>query len=331
MTRHTRTDASASRPGVTRRRTLQLGAAAFGTTLAPTLDTTTARAQKERPDFDGYLDDVENFDGTVVDARGDETVTIANGAEGNGDAFAFDPPAIHVDAGTTVVWEWTGEGGQHNVVHRDGVFESDLADEDGHTFEHTFEETGVYLYYCQPHEGLGMKGAVVVGDDYPTTTAEPGGSGDGAGGGDGSGDGEADDDGGEASSDSGGVTGLSGPEHQFIVLLISLLGLTGIIALAPEIAAAPATVRRAVSGVGSRLHAVNNFRDRLVTSTVLGWATFLFVLLLGTVLVVVLWTVSTAPSVFVGFWSVSGGGLPFLVVLVLAALIVGAYVADSVR
>ncbi|PSP95209.1 halocyanin domain-containing protein, partial [Halobacteriales archaeon QS_4_62_28] len=25
-----------------------------------------------------------------------------------------------------------------------------------------------YKYYCAPHESLGMKGAVVVGSDYPT-------------------------------------------------------------------------------------------------------------------------------------------------------------------
>ncbi len=33
-----------------------------------------------------------------------------------------------------------------------------------HTFEHTFEEAGVYTYACTPHKTLGMKGAVVVTD-----------------------------------------------------------------------------------------------------------------------------------------------------------------------
>jgi hypothetical protein len=52
----------------------------------------------------------------------------------------------------------------HNVVGQDGSFESELTDEEGHTFSHTFEEAGVYRYVCGPHEAMGMKGAVVVGD-----------------------------------------------------------------------------------------------------------------------------------------------------------------------
>ena len=60
--------------------------------------------------------------------------------------LAFSPAAIQVDSGTTVTWEWTGEGGAHNVVHEDGEFESDLQEEDGATFEHTFEEEGNFLY-----------------------------------------------------------------------------------------------------------------------------------------------------------------------------------------
>jgi len=33
---------------------------------------------------------------------------------------------------------------------------------EGHEFEHPFEESGRFLYYCQPHKSAGMKGAVVV-------------------------------------------------------------------------------------------------------------------------------------------------------------------------
>ena len=63
-----------------------------------------------------------------------------------------------------MVWEWTGEGGTHNVVAEDGPFESETVDGDGHTFEHTFDAVGTYRYVCTPHRSLGMKGAVVVGD-----------------------------------------------------------------------------------------------------------------------------------------------------------------------
>ena len=77
--------------------------------------------------------------------------------------FAFAPAAVRVSPGTTVVWEWTGNGGTHNVVNReDGLFESELTVSEGHTFEYTFEESGEYRYVCIPHETLGMVGVVVV-------------------------------------------------------------------------------------------------------------------------------------------------------------------------
>ena len=143
---------------------------------------------KEVPDFGGYLDNVSNYDETLTDATGQGEVTVQVGTEGNGGFFAFDPPAIQIDPGTTIVWEWTGEGVPHNVVDEGGAFESELLSEAGATFEYTFEETGVFTYYCDPHKALGMKAAVVVGDDYPTKTVEvtPSG-GDGGDGGDGGG------------------------------------------------------------------------------------------------------------------------------------------------
>ena len=127
----------------------------------------------ESPDFGGHLDGANNFDGSVTDATGQDEVTVDVGA---GDGLAFGPAAVHVDNGATVVWEWTGEGGSHNVVHEGGNFESELTAEEGFTFEQTFEEDGVYNYYCQPHKSLGMKGSVVVGSDYPTTGGGGGGS-----------------------------------------------------------------------------------------------------------------------------------------------------------
>ncbi|MFB6281488.1 MAG: halocyanin domain-containing protein [Haloferacaceae archaeon] len=110
-----------------------------------------------------YLSDVGNFDGSVADRTGQSEVTVEVGAQGNGGNFAFAPPAVRVDAGTTVVWEWTGQGGQHNVVAESGAdFASELVSEAGHTFSQTLDATGVVTYYCEPHQSLGMKGAVVV-------------------------------------------------------------------------------------------------------------------------------------------------------------------------
>jgi halocyanin-like protein len=133
------------------------------------------------PDFGGFLDNVGNFDGNVVDARGQGQVSVAVGAEGNGGNFAFDPPAVHVDNGATVVWEWTGQGGGHNVVSDgEGPIDSgEPVSSEGETYETTFDSDGIYNYVCEPHEGQGMKGSVVVGTDYPTESSAGGGGGDG--------------------------------------------------------------------------------------------------------------------------------------------------------
>jgi len=109
-----------------------------------------------------YLAETSNYDGTVEDQTGSDTVEVEVGAEGNGGNFAFAPPAVRVDSGTTVRWVWTGAGAGHNVVDEDGAFESETVTEEGHEFEHTFEEAGTSLYFCTPHKGVGMKGAVIV-------------------------------------------------------------------------------------------------------------------------------------------------------------------------
>lgn len=113
----------------------------------------------EDHDFGGWFDDANNYDG-LHDFTGEDEVSVDVGA--GSDGFAYDPAAIKVDIGTTVVWEWTGDGGAHDVATEDGSFESELTDEQGATFEHTFEEAGTYEYFCTPHVDLGMKGAVVV-------------------------------------------------------------------------------------------------------------------------------------------------------------------------
>lgn len=112
-------------------------------------------------DFDGWMADVNNYE-TIADLTGQSEVSVETGAEGNGGGYAFASPAIRVTSGTTVVWEWTGLGGSHNVIDTGGSFESELTQEEGHTFEHSFDTRGTYKYYCQPHKAMGMKGVVVV-------------------------------------------------------------------------------------------------------------------------------------------------------------------------
>ncbi|MFC4408027.1 halocyanin domain-containing protein [Haloarchaeobius iranensis] len=158
-----------SRQGTCTRRAA-LRALGVGAGLAATGVTATAQGQ---PTFDGWLDNVGNYDG-VVDETGSDSVTVQVGSQANGGAFGFSPPAVRVDPGTEVVWEWTGDGGVHNVLAEGANWGSELVDQAGHTYSRTFEEPGVHKYFCEPHEGLGMKGVVVV------TGAAAGGDGESA-------------------------------------------------------------------------------------------------------------------------------------------------------
>ena len=112
----------------------------------------------DEPDYDGWFDDVDNYEGTV-DRTGADEVTVQVGSDGG---LSYGPAAVAVSSGTTVVWEWTGEGGDHNVAAENDAFTSETVSEAGHTFDHTFEESGIYEYACTPHAAVGMKGAIYV-------------------------------------------------------------------------------------------------------------------------------------------------------------------------
>ena len=113
---------------------------------------------------DDYLSDARLYEETIADYTGVDEVTVDVGAGDVG--FAFDSPAIRIDAGTNVVWEWTGEGGAHNVASAGesaSEFNSgDAVDEEGYTFEQSFDAAGIQLYYCTPHQANGMLGAIEV-------------------------------------------------------------------------------------------------------------------------------------------------------------------------
>ncbi|GAA0722764.1 halocyanin-like protein [Halorubrum trapanicum] len=167
---------------MSRRGFFRAGAAGAAVAAGVAAGSGTAAAQ-----YDGWLDDVSNYDGTH-DYRGQDEVTVRVGAGENG--LRFGPAAILIDPGATVVWEWTGQGGGHNVVADDGTFDSGSAvPDEGTTFEYTFEDAGegdTFNYYCGPHQSVGMKGVVAVGstdDDLVDPQAEGDGGDGGSGGG----------------------------------------------------------------------------------------------------------------------------------------------------
>ena len=131
----------------------------------------------EVPVFGSYLSDANLYsEEDTLDARGQDEVSVAVGAD---DGYAFDPATVWVDPGTTIVWEWTGDGGGHNVKNNDGPAGLDSGgpeEGDSVTYEYevTEDDAGITTYKCSPHEGQGMKGGVAVGEDVETTTIETG-------------------------------------------------------------------------------------------------------------------------------------------------------------
>ena len=128
---------------------------------------------------------MSSYEGTV-DYTGREEVTVSVGA--GVDGLLFDPPAVLVDPGTTVVWEWTGAGGVHGVAHEPGdgepVFESEVVEvvgDAGHTFSHEFQDRATFRYYCPSYRSADMKGVVAVGSTDDTLLQPDSGDGDGSG------------------------------------------------------------------------------------------------------------------------------------------------------
>ena len=125
-----------------------------------------------RPDFGGWLEGAKG--GTFQDFRGQSEVTIEVGA---GDGLAFIPTGCWIDPGTTVTFEWVTGG--HNVVYEStpsgaSVSGHEPIEDEGFTFETTYETAGIYKYFCDPHRQLGMLGAIAVGE-VPTVSAGGGG------------------------------------------------------------------------------------------------------------------------------------------------------------
>lgn len=90
--------------------------------------------------------------------------------------FAFTPQVLRVLPGTEVTWR--NEGNDTHTVQSE-VFNPEVATEwsfysadlaVGGSVSHTFEDSGVYEYYCTAHGKTRMCGVVLVGDvEYSAT------------------------------------------------------------------------------------------------------------------------------------------------------------------
>ncbi len=77
--------------------------------------------------------------------------------------FKFNPSALTVAAGTTVVWK-NEDSAPHTVTAADGSWTSDTLN-NGDSFQQTFDTPGTFTYYCKFHgnaDGTGMAATITV-------------------------------------------------------------------------------------------------------------------------------------------------------------------------
>ncbi|QCC51921.1 plastocyanin/azurin family copper-binding protein [Halapricum salinum] len=129
-----------------------------------------------QPQWPAYVSDAA--DNGYEDLRGQSEVSV--GVYSN----YFQPTFIWIEPETTITWEFEESG--HNVKFNSQPDGSSLSGTSGGEFDvidpgstHTVTPTtgGIYTYYCGPHEGQGMKGAIAVGGDVPTEAVGGGGGG----------------------------------------------------------------------------------------------------------------------------------------------------------
>lgn len=109
-----------------------------------------------------------------------KTVEIEMHADLANNLYYFDPIGVKINPGDTVRWVNKSENMPHNAQSVDGKipagaepFTGPMLTTVGETYEHTFTTPGTHVYFCLPHQALGMYGVIVVGEpggpgnDYP--------------------------------------------------------------------------------------------------------------------------------------------------------------------
>lgn len=103
-----------------------------------------------------------------TNGSGSDAETVAVGPDGE---FVFQPGTsepLEITSGTTVTFVWESSG--HNIHVDSQPSDADWPghepiETEGFEHEHTFEETGDYHYWCEPHRQAGMVADITVEAD----------------------------------------------------------------------------------------------------------------------------------------------------------------------
>ena len=100
----------------------------------------------------------------VLAGAGSATAATVIVTVGPGGDFSFSPSDVTINQGDTVQWVWQSNG--HSTTSgsnctANGTWDSGTRNTPA-TFSHTFNSSGTFPYYCNPHCALGMTGSVTV-------------------------------------------------------------------------------------------------------------------------------------------------------------------------
>ncbi len=102
-------------------------------------------------DGDGGRDAAPTTTAVAPDGEGDGATVVLKGVK-------FNPERVSIKTGETVTWQWDDGTVPHDVAGEG--FKSEIQEKG--TFEHTFNEAGVFEYKCTVHPT--MTGTVEVTD-----------------------------------------------------------------------------------------------------------------------------------------------------------------------
>lgn len=92
----------------------------------------------------------------------DVTIEMLN-KDADGNKMVFSQEIVQINSGDTVTWVPTSKG--HNVEIIASPNGMKYKSKNNKEAKITFDQPGIYYYWCTPHKGMGMIGLVVVDGD----------------------------------------------------------------------------------------------------------------------------------------------------------------------
>merc|ERR1719434_671479 len=96
--------------------------------------------------------------------KGAQTADVKLGSDSGG--LVFEPATVTINKGESVTWK-NNAGFPHNIMfdedeipagaNADALSNEDYLNAPGETVTRKFDVSGTYSYYCEPHQGAGMR------------------------------------------------------------------------------------------------------------------------------------------------------------------------------